>query len=430
MQVFLFPGQGAQRKGMGKDVLDAFPELARQADALLGYSIRELCLEDPLDQLGQTQFTQPAIYVVNCLSYLDRIRTAPRPDYVLGHSVGEYSALFVAGIVDFETGLRMVHKRGALMSEARGGGMAAVLGLDETQVAAILATESLANLSIANFNSPHQLVISGPKSDIETAEPCFMEGGASQYRILNVSGAFHTRFMAAAGEQFAAFVRDIPLGEMTIPLISNVTARPYRRDQMRAHIIDQITAPVRWSESIRYLLARGATNEDFIELGGAGVSVVKALAMQTSREAGPLDAAVLQAEAEQEHRLRAAVQVRQQEQAEPPGDQTQPVTAPPARPQAMPGTPSFTPETLGSAAFKTEFKLRYAYLAGAMYRGISSAEMVIRMAHAGLLAFFGTAGLSLARVEEGLRTIQAALQGQSYGVNLVADLDHPNTTRP
>ena len=128
MKAFMFPGQGAQRIGMGAELFDAFPDQVRGADAVLGYSIASLCLEGPIERLTHTAFTQPALFVVNALSYLRRIDEQPEPDYLLGHSVAEYVALFAAGVLDFESGLRLVQKRGKLMGQASGGGMAAARG--------------------------------------------------------------------------------------------------------------------------------------------------------------------------------------------------------------------------------------------------------------------------------------------------------------
>lgn len=410
---------------MGGDLFDAFPEYTAKADDILGYSIRSLCLEDPENQLGQTQFTQPAVYTVNCFSYLEKYGSKAPPDYVLGHSVGEYSALFVAGVVDFETGLRLVQKRGALMAEARGGGMAAVIGLTEQAVADILAHPDLRQLAIANYNSPHQLVISGPKDDIVRAEPLFVAGGASHYRILNVSGAFHTRYMAEAGREFAAFVRGVKLDEPALPLIANVTARPYRQGHTLQHIIDQITAPVKWTESIRYLAAKGATHKDLVELGNGKNSVVKALAMRTLRGAPPLDAAVLAAEEQDQPR---------REKSRPEPEPTVPNAAilpptpqatPAASPDAWPNRPHFSADALGNNAFRREYRLRYAYLAGGMYHGIASVELVNRMTRAGLLAFYGTAGLAEDRVAHDLEALKTASGDRYYGANLVADLDQP-----
>lgn len=414
---------------MGGELFDAFPEYTQKADAVLGYSIRTLCRDDPDEQLGQTQYTQPAVYTVNCLSYLDHIRAEAKPDYVLGHSVGEYSALFVAGIIDFETGLRLVQKRGALMAEARGGGMAAVIGLTEDGVAAVLKEPSLSRLSIANDNSPRQLVISGPKDDIVKAETLFLEGGATHYRVLNVSGAFHTGYMAEAGKQFAEVVRTINLNTPTLTVISNVTARPYRADLMQQHIIDQITAPVKWTESIRYLMAKGATHKNFVEIGNGKSSVVKALAMRTMRGAEPLDGALLEAE---EAQLKAAQTqpTRNDQAAQQPQKQVE-QPAPPSiavettAATAAPIHPYFSANALGNAAFRTEYQLRHAYLAGGMYRGVSSVELVNRMARAGLLAFYGTAGLSPEQVERDLRLLKTDSAGRSYGANLVADIDQP-----
>src|SRR5205823_13876450 len=126
MLAYIFPGQGSQTRGMGGNLFDDFPELTAQADAILGYSIKKLCLEDPNQELNQTQFTQPALFVVNALTFLKKNQ---KPDYVAGHSLGEYNALFAAEVFDFATGLNLVKKRGELMSEAKNGGMAAVIGL-------------------------------------------------------------------------------------------------------------------------------------------------------------------------------------------------------------------------------------------------------------------------------------------------------------
>ena len=135
MTTYVFPGQGSQNKGMGGTLFDDFSELTVQADAILGYSIKRLCLEDPQIKLSLTQYTQPALYIVNAFSYLKRLREiGKKPNFVAGHSLGEYSALFAAEVFDFPTGLQLVKKRGELMSRASGGAMAAILGLDEEQI--------------------------------------------------------------------------------------------------------------------------------------------------------------------------------------------------------------------------------------------------------------------------------------------------------
>ena len=139
MLAYLFPGQGSQKKGMGLSLFEHYPELVKEADAILGYSIEDLCLNDPDDLLKQTQYTQPALYVVNALSYLERIKEdGKEPDYVAGHSLGEYDALFAAGVFDFATGLKLAKRRGELMAEARNGGMAAVIGMKENEIRKVI----------------------------------------------------------------------------------------------------------------------------------------------------------------------------------------------------------------------------------------------------------------------------------------------------
>ncbi|MCH2395851.1 ACP S-malonyltransferase [Oceanibaculum sp.] len=405
MKAFLFPGQGAQRIGMGEGLFEAFPEQTACADYVLGYSIRELCLTGPMERLTQTQFTQPALYVVGALTWLKRVADGAKADYLLGHSVAEYIALFAAGVVDFETGLRLVQKRGALMAEATGGGMAAVLGLEAAQVEDIIRRHGLTDIFAANVNTPKQIVVSGKREAVVAAEPLFLEAGASHYRVLQVSGAFHTPFMQPARDAFTRFLADIEFRAPQVPVISNVTARPHRPDAIARLMAEQITAPVRWSDSIRYLLAKGLAFEDFEELGPAGGAVVKPMVKRTQLEAGPLDAAELAAE----------------ETAEAPTVEA---------PTRMNGTrhkaAGFGAATLGSASFREDFGVKYAYAAGAMYQGIASAELVIRMAKAGLLAFFGAGGLPMLAVEQAIQRIRSDIPpGAPFGMNFIAHANFP-----
>jgi malonyl CoA-acyl carrier protein transacylase len=252
---FIFPGQGSQFVGMGEGLFERFPDEVAAADAVLGYSIRQLCLEDPGHELNQTKWTQPALFVVNALTYLDYIRrTGTRPTCTAGHSLGEYSALFAAGVFDFITGVRLVKKRGELTSQARGGGMAAVMGLNADGVRRALQDAGLTTIELANLNSPEQLVISGPADDIVRAEHECVSRGAKRYVRLPVSAAFHSTYMSAAAERFSAFLEDFVVSNPRIPVISNVEARPYPEGQIKSLMVRQITSSVRWEETITYLL--------------------------------------------------------------------------------------------------------------------------------------------------------------------------------
>lgn len=403
MKAFLFPGQGAQRIGMGAGLFQAFPDLVAEADALLGYSIVELCQNGPIERLTRTNFTQPALYVVCALKYLQETATGPAPDVVLGHSVAEYVALFAAGVVDFASGLKLVKKRGELMDRAEGGGMAAVLGLDGDAIAKIIADNGLADVFAANFNTPRQIVLSGKRDAIIAAEPLFKAAGASHYVILQVGGAFHTPFMAEAQRDFAAFVADFHFAPPRIPVMSNVTARPHDPAKIAARMVEQITAPVQWSDSIRWLLAKGYGFADFVEIGPDGPPVVKPMVKRTEMEAGPLEASIL-----------AAEEAAQQ----PPPSPAPPPPAPPARKSAAPA--------IGSRAFCDDFGLSQPYVGGAMYQGIASVDMVVRLGQAGMLGFYGAGGIRMAQVEEAVTAIRAQLpEGAPFGVNFIAHMNHP-----
>ena len=271
MITYVFPGQGSQIKGMGGPVFDEFRELTAEADEILGYSIKKLCMEDPNMNLSQTQYTQPALYIVNALSYLSRIeKDGKKPNYVAGHSLGEYDALFAAGAFEFATGLKLVKKRGELMSGATGGGMAAVIGLNAAQIADVLAQNNLQSIDIANYNSPTQIVLSGLKTDIERAQPIFEKVTNVQlFIILKTSGAFHSRYMEEARREFEVFINTFEFFPMTIPVISNVHARPYKQSDIKQNLIEQITHPVKWTESIRYLM--GFEGMEFAEIGSGNV---------------------------------------------------------------------------------------------------------------------------------------------------------------
>lgn len=266
MKTYMFPGQGSQSKGMGSGLFDEFKDLTDKADKILGYSIKELCIEDPNRELNKTQFTQPALYVVNALSYYKKIADeGGKPDYVIGHSLGEFNALLAAECFDFEAGLKLVKKRGELMSQAKDGGMAAVLNASKKEVENILAENNFSQIDLANFNTLTQIVISGDKEEINNAQSVFQTGNILYY-ALNTSGAFHSRFMQDSKEKFERYIKKFKLSELTIPVISNVTALPYENNNILQNLSDQISSPVLWCDSVQHLIKLDADME-FVEIG-------------------------------------------------------------------------------------------------------------------------------------------------------------------
>ncbi|WPS89975.1 ACP S-malonyltransferase [Brevibacillus halotolerans] len=410
MTTFLFPGQGSQHKGMGEALFDEFAELTAKADEILGYSIKELCLEDPNKQLGSTDYTQPALYTVNALSYLKRVKeTGQKPDFVAGHSLGEYNALFAAGAFDFETGLRIVKKRGELMAKATGGGMAAVMGLREEQINAVLQQNGLTSIDIANYNSPSQIVLSGRKEEIVQAQPVFEAAGAVMYIILNVSGAFHSRYMEQAKQEFGHFLEQFSFGALSIPVISNVTARPYKQCDIKQNVMKQITSSVKWTETIRYVMGKGEM--EFEEIGPK--DVLKKLLNTIRRDATPL---VIDEQEEQ---------VNNADDAQTGVTSIEPVLQ--AENQPISTTRELTATSIGNQAFKRDYGLKYAYVVGAMYKGISSKELVVKVGKAGMLGFFGSGGVSLDDIEKAIQYIQRELKdNQPYGMNFLHHPDKPD----
>jgi trans-AT polyketide synthase/acyltransferase/oxidoreductase domain-containing protein len=392
---WMFPGQGAQRRGMGADVLDRFPELCRQADDILGYPVREVCLSGAAPGLTDTRHVQPALFVVTALSCLDRREREPAPDFLAGHSLGEYTALFAAGCFDFATGVRLVQRRGELMSRSGGGGMVAVVGAEPDRVADLLRRHGLAGIDLANRNSARQVVLSGPDPDLRRATDAITTAGIGRCVRLRVSAPFHSRHMAAAAAEFRAYLAGFPLRDPQIPVIANVTALPYPPGAVGDLLGRQVDSPVRWWESMSHLLAAGVA--DAVEVGPGRVLTE----LWTEIRARPCHPPVT-----------------------PPGMPSDDAAT------AAVGPVSVSAEALGSPQFRADYGVRYAYLAGSMFKGIASPALVIRMAGAGLMGFFGTGGLTLDEVDAGIREIRAGVGGDGrFGVNLLSVADDPAAER-
>jgi len=275
MITFLFPGQGSQKRGMGQGLFDdrEYVAIERRVDEFLGYSMRTLCLDDPQKQLNDTRFTQPALYIVNALYYYKALREGMRPAFLAGHSLGEYNALLAAGVFDFFTGIQLVTKRGEIMGRAKNGGMGAVIGLGERAIRAVINQNGLSSIDVANFNSPSQTVVSGPIVDIKRAGPIFEAAGARMFMPLQVSAAFHSRYMAEAAAEFASFLGTVKFAPPTMTVISNVTAEPYPKDSSsentRSSLCKQMVQSVLWTQTIEYLQKQGV--RDFKEIGPGNV---------------------------------------------------------------------------------------------------------------------------------------------------------------
>ncbi|AWB65698.1 [acyl-carrier-protein] S-malonyltransferase [Saccharobesus litoralis] len=264
-QVFVFPGQGSQHVGMGEALFERYPDWVLIADEILGYSIVELCLQDPNGVLNQTQYTQPALFFVSALQYHDYLQNGgQQPDYLAGHSLGEYAALYAAGAFDLATGLKLVQKRGELMAQAPKGAMAAVMSLPLEQVVTTLQGSQFNGIDIANINSREQIIVSGLFDDIGAAESLFSEQGA-RYVPLKVSAAFHSRYMASVATEFAEFAKQFAFKPLQLPVVANVTARPYPEQDYFPLLQQQIAGSVLWYESVSWLLDQGY--KEFEEIG-------------------------------------------------------------------------------------------------------------------------------------------------------------------
>lgn len=287
-QAYIFPGQGSQFKGMGKDLFDnnAFAKkLFEQADEIIGFRISEVMFNGSDDDLRRTDVTQPAVFIHSVIAY--KCTDHQRPDMVAGHSLGEFSALVANGTLSFEDGLALVKVRASAMQKAcemQPSTMAAILGLPDEKVEEIcqtVATETGEVVVAANFNCPGQVVISGSVKGVEVACVKLKEAGAKRAVVLPVGGAFHSPLMEPARSELQAAIEKTTFYQPSCHIYQNVVARAvFNQEEIRKNLVDQLTGPVRWTQTIQAMIADGA--KKFIEVGPG--KVLQGLVAKISKE--------------------------------------------------------------------------------------------------------------------------------------------------
>jgi len=270
---FVFPGQASQYTGMGKELAEKFPSAKAvfdEADRVLGIAVSKLCFEGTEDELKLTANTQPCILTVSVAAYRVLADKGITPDYVAGHSLGEYAALVAAGSLKFADAVKLVRKRGAYMQDAvpaGQGAMAAIMGLSPTVVLGVCKRAAEGEICApANLNSSEQTVISGHAGAVKRAVEIASQSGAKRAVILAVSAPFHSALMMPAQEKLEKDLKAVPFGELQVPLVTNVDADTIRSgEEARSALVRQVSMPVRWEESMRMLLDEGVNT--FVEVG-------------------------------------------------------------------------------------------------------------------------------------------------------------------
>ena len=269
-RAIIFPGQGSQIVGMGKDFAEAIPEckaLFDQANEILGYDLEKICFEGPQEELNKSNNAQLGLFVASAAAFRALELQQPELEYDLlaGHSLGEWTALYVSGVVSFEDTVKILRARGEAMQaacEENPGAMLAVMGVDGDDLVKVAAE---AGCYVANFNSLAQTVLSGTAGSIDQAETLVKEAGAKRAIRLPVAGGFHSPLMQPAADTMAAFLADIDFADGKIPVLSNVTAQPHGTASVKDDMVKQITSSVQWVSIIQWMVANGV--EEIVECG-------------------------------------------------------------------------------------------------------------------------------------------------------------------
>ena len=450
----VFPGQGSQYPGMARDFYDRYPVSRRtfeEASAALGEDLIQISFQnDP--RLNLTEFTQPCILTAEIAMYRAIVeKHGIEPRYFAGHSLGEYAALVAANVMPLDVAVRATRRRGALMQAAVpvGQGAMAALLMDDIETSGVVELIRERGVEIANRNSPHQLVISGAKDAVNALMDQLDERFEELTVVpLNVSAPFHSGLMRGIESEFEETLRKVEHqlnADNASRVYSNYTGELHDPALLITNLVRQISGTVQWTRNMNGI-ARDSTT--ILEIG-PGCPLQKFFAKIGATVNAIPDVAALQANAALLESLRRPVPAREFAGVGAPssGATFAPISAPPRltvpqtphamSPERVAQTPSNHPssvepkqkiraETLGDRAFREDHGLKYAYVVGAMVHGISSEEMVIRMGRAGLLAYYGTGGLSLQRVEAAIVKIQNELRnGEPWGMNLLSNLNQP-----
>lgn len=371
----MFPGQGVQFKGMGTSLFTQYPQEVALAESVLGYSIVDCCNDSV--RLAKTEYTQPAILFVSYLQYLaSEQRGLDDVAYLMGHSLGEYTALLVAGVFDLETALKVVSYRGKLMGQIQNGGMAALVHDAALDLTSKLSGSGI-SIEIANYNTPKQTVISGSLEDVRRCK-AFCDAEGISFFPLAVSGAFHSSYMKEAAEQFDQFLSTVDFKEPKVPVVSNVTASPIPGNEIKNILVQQMYSSVQWVNSIQYVRSQNK-NIDFQEIGPREIlgKMVK-----TIKEELPIE------------KVKTEVELK-----------------------------SF--DIPFSVTFKQRYKLTAPLMAGGMYKGVSSVELVSAMAKAGFLASLGAGGMKLESIEVALKELSKVDSKTPVCINVLANHNNP-----
>ena len=385
---YIFPGQGSQFVGMGKDLFQRYPDFVSKADKVLGYSIEELCTLDPDNKLNNTQYTQPAMYTVNALMYLDKMEKQQniKPNYLAGHSLGEYNALHVAGAFDFEVGLELVKYRAELMAKADNGVMTAVMGLESEEIEKILQENGITEVDLANLNTKYQTIISGKEIDIDKATILFEQIENVRCVRLNTSGAFHSRQMKAAKEVFEQIIERYEFGNLKIPVISNCTSKPYVHEKISELLVQQICSPVLWFDSMKYIMGHCINAKNIIQVGPG--TVLSDMIVKIGYESPDI-----LTNAENKNNLANTTKAYKDIEVN-------------------------KKISLGNQDFERTLNLKFPYVCGSMYYGIASPEMIIRLAKAGMLGFIGTSICNIESIKRDINIIKNKLDGEVFGLGV------------